>query len=132
MNNDNDVNGYRPKADKGMFDREPWEDPICAKNCIDCEYDNLQRRRSYEKAEITRLEKEGRPQDSVIPMDWAQKWREFVHGRSDDIPDTLDNRELDNKDGMVKEGLQSNKDYLLVPTPIWFFLIELCMLHDTL
>ena len=121
-----DPNAFHEK-EKGMCGIPPWQNPMSTKNCIDCDRENLENRRMYEKSEIQKVEKEGRPQNCVVSMEWANKWREFVHGRSDEIPDTLDNRALDAKDGMVKDGLASNKDYLLVPTPIWFFLIELCM-----
>ena len=93
---------------------------IHLRNCIDC-------RRDYEKQEIKRLEPEERIEDCVISMDWASKWCEFVHGRSDEIPGCLDNRALDNNDGFTKPGLINNIDFLLVPTPIWLFLVELCV-----
>merc|ERR1719410_1276231 len=103
----------------------PWESPFKSPVCCDCDSEQLSRRRDYEKAEIRRLEDDGCPQDCALNMKWANMWRNFVHNKTDSIPPRIDNRHIHAGNHMLKEELIKDTDYLMIPSNIWTYLIEL-------
>ena len=103
----------------------PWELSEKSNICIDCKYEQLHKRREYEKGEIRRLEDDGSPQDCALNMKWANQWRNFVHNKTDDIPSFIDNRHIHSKNNKLKDELIKDTDYLMIPSNIWTFLIEL-------
>jgi len=103
----------------------PWESPDRSEMCPDCDAEQLGRRREYEKAEIRRLEDDGCPQDCALEMKWANSWRNFVHNKTDEVPSRVDNRSIHAGNHQLKEDMAKDRDYLMIPSNIWTFLIEI-------
>merc|ERR1719373_467545 len=103
----------------------PWESHDRAEVCPDCDAEQLSQRREYEKAEIRRLEDDGGPQDCALEMKWANSWRSFVHNKTDEVPHRVDNRIIHQGNHMLKEDLEKDRDYLMIPSNIWTFLIQI-------
>eukprot|EP00486_Rosalina_sp_Unknown_P014386 CAMPEP_0201596186 /NCGR_PEP_ID=MMETSP0190_2-20130828/192947_1 /ASSEMBLY_ACC=CAM_ASM_000263 /TAXON_ID=37353 /ORGANISM="Rosalina sp." /LENGTH=220 /DNA_ID=CAMNT_0048056441 /DNA_START=1935 /DNA_END=2597 /DNA_ORIENTATION=- len=130
MKDNNNNNDFDPKlmkkpqhANKNY--RCPWELSEKSDICEDCKLDELNKRRDYEKAEIRRLEDDGAPQDCALNMKWANQWRNFVHNKTNIIPGMIDNRHIHSQNNLLKDELIKDADYLMIPSNIWTFLIEL-------
>jgi len=108
-----------------ILQHPPWESNDRSEVCPDCESEQLSRRREYEKAEIRRLEDDGCPQDCALEMKWANQWRNFVHNKTDTVPSRVDNRDIHAGNHQLKEGLTKDTHYLMIPSNIWTFLIEI-------
>merc|ERR1719242_2844746 len=108
-----------------ILQHPPWESPDRSELCPDCDSEQLSRRREYEKSEIRRLEDDGGPQDCALEMKWANSWRSFVHNKTDEVPGRVDNRSIHQGNHMLKEDLDKDRDYLMIPTNIWTFLIQI-------
>merc|ERR1719464_3035 len=104
----------------------PWERGVIrADGCPDCDLMALNRRREYEKLKIRELEDDGGPQDCALNMKWANQWRNFVHNKTDDLPLRVDNAHIHAGDHRLKEDLIKDSDYLMIPSNIWTFLIQI-------
>jgi hypothetical protein len=119
-----DAHLMKPCQIIGSKYRLPWELTEISDTCADCAREEISGRREYEKNEIRRLEEDGLPQDCALNMKWANSWRNFVHGKTDDIPGRIDNRYLHAGNHMVKDEFVKDTHYLMVPSNIWHFLIE--------
>merc|ERR1712228_841959 len=98
-NNDDNDNGIDNKMMKKAITEDPnfcppWELSEKSEECEECELEQLIKRREYEKAEIRRLEDDGCPQDCALNMKWANLWRNFVHNKTDIVPQRIDNRHI--------------------------------------
>eukprot|EP01084_Bolivina_argentea_P031299 57921_1 len=121
-------NEYNNKKDNDteMNDRKkPWELTEKSLKCKDCKFEELNKRRDYEKQEIRRLEDDGCPQDCALNMKWSNQWRNFVHNATNIIPSPIDNTYIHAGNNMLKEELIKDTDYLMIPSNIWTFLIEI-------
>jgi len=103
----------------------PWELTEKSDECEDCKMEQLIKRRDYEKQEIRRLEDDGCPQDCALNMKWANQWRNFVHNKTNEIPQRIDNRHIHAGNHALKDELIKDTDYLMIPSNIWTFLIEI-------
>merc|ERR1719391_1115658 len=58
-------------------------------------------------------------------MKWANSWRNFVHNKTDEVPNRVDNRDIHAGNHQLKENLIKDTHYLMIPSNIWTFLIEI-------
>lgn len=65
------------------------------------------------------------PQDCALEMKWANSWRNFVHNKTDEVPNRVDNRDIHAGNHQLKENLIKDTHYLMIPSNIWTFLIEI-------
>merc|ERR1712087_83802 len=111
---------------QSILENPPWErTAIRADDCEDCELEALNRRRQYEKPKIRELEDDGGPQDCALNMKWANEWRNFVHNKTDALPTAVDNAHIHAGDHRLKADLIKDSDYLMIPSNIWTFLIQI-------
>merc|ERR1712087_170374 len=111
---------------QSILENPPWErTAIRADDCEDCELEALNRRREYEKMKIRELEDDGGPQDCALNMKWANAWRNFVHNKTDALPTAVDNAHIHAGDHRLKADLIKDSDYLMIPSNIWTFLIQI-------
>ncbi|ETO21681.1 hypothetical protein RFI_15526 [Reticulomyxa filosa] len=102
---------------------KPWALEISSQHCDECRREELVLRRQYEKEEISKLQAESVPNDIALSIKWANKWRKWISGESQQPPGPLDNSNIAGENHMLKKDV-TKEDYIFMSTPMWMFLHE--------
>eukprot|EP01084_Bolivina_argentea_P048250 88919_1 len=94
------------------------------KNITEKDYE-LNKRRLYEKEEWKNLDAKGHPKTCALNMKWMSQWIDFVYHKTDVIPPKIDNTNINEGNGKLKNTLIKDVDYLLVSVDIWRFLFSI-------
>eukprot|EP01084_Bolivina_argentea_P107059 191451_1 len=93
--------------------------------CNHCQTRHINLRRSYEKKMINRLKSVNRSKRMfALNMNFFKQWQDFAYGKTDVIPDKIDNSVINNGCDIVKAECVVNVDYCLVDNRTWKFLVQ--------